>query len=464
MAAYEKLSDTTYRLTVSCGYNTKGRQIRKRKTIDLSDIPEKKREEEVMRQWYVFKTEVESGTFIDASKITFAEFIDRWLKDYARVQLEPKSLYGYEVMIYQRIIPALGHIKLDKLQPTHLMEFYNNLTETGIRMDSKCKPKEHVFEKMKGTGMSIKEMSENAGVSDKVIDRIRLRKNINRASAINICDAFKMKFDEAFDVVSKEGGLSDRTRKHHHSLISSILEKAVKWQVIKDNPASRATPPKVAKKAVNYYNEEQTKALLEALEEEPIKYRTMAILDVFTGLRTGEFMGLEWDDVDFENGTIRIMRASQYVNGKGTFTKDPKNETSVRMISIPDVVMILLKKYKAWQNEQQLNCGSLWKNSNRLFTSWDGAPEFTYALTNWFPGFLERHNLPKITPHGLRHTSATLLAFMGLDATSISKRLGHARTSTTMDIYAHALKKADHAASNMLQNLLVPSNEKKEAK
>lgn len=72
---------------------------------------------------------------MDAGKITFEDFIQKWLKDYAEPELAPKTLYRYKELLNSRIIPALGHIKLNKLQPTHLTEFYNNLRENGIRLE-----------------------------------------------------------------------------------------------------------------------------------------------------------------------------------------------------------------------------------------------------------------------------------------------------------------------------------------
>lgn len=177
---------------------------------------------------------------------------------------------------------------------------------------------------------------------------------------------------------------------------------------------------------------------------------------VFAGLRIGELMGLTWENIDFENNAIDIVRASQYITGKGTFEKQPKNETSIRRISMPAPIMSILKEYRIWWLEQKIKCGDLWKNSDRLFVTWDGQPMFIYTLTNWFPDFLKRHNLPKITPHGLRHTMASLLDAQGMETSKISKRLGHARISTTLDIYTHVFKKADTAAADLLERTLLP--------
>lgn len=180
----------------------------------------------------------------------------------------------------------------------------------------------------------------------------------------------------------------------------------------------------------------------------------MVLLDIYTGMRCGELMGLSWSNINLEIRTIKIVQASQYLPEKGTFMKDTKNDSSVRLVSIPQSLVSLLKKYKAYWDEEKLKAGELWTNSDLLFTKWNGGPMFTYTLTNWFPEFLKRHKLPHITPHGLRHTSATLLISQGINIRAVSERFGHARTSTTMDIYAHALKSSDREAADKLDNLL----------
>ncbi|HEY5575354.1 MAG TPA: N-terminal phage integrase SAM-like domain-containing protein [Clostridiaceae bacterium] len=127
MAAIEKRGDNTYRITVSCGMDKTSNQIRKRKTIDLSHIKPVKQLAEAEKQYFIFKNEVDKGLYMDAGKITFEDFAIKWLKDYGENSLAPKTLFSYQDLLFKRIIPAIGHIKLEKLQPTHLIEFYNNL-------------------------------------------------------------------------------------------------------------------------------------------------------------------------------------------------------------------------------------------------------------------------------------------------------------------------------------------------
>ncbi|BAH07659.1 site-specific integrase [Clostridium kluyveri] len=413
MASIEKRGDNSYRLTVSCGYDKKGKKIIKRKTINLSHIRPGKQLEEANKQWVLFKDEIEKGIYLDSGKITFEEFIKKWLKDYAEAELAPKTLYRYKELLYTRIIPALGHIKLNKLQPTHITEFYSNLREDGIRNDG------------------------------------------------------------------KPGGLSERTILHHHRLISSILATAIQWGFILNNPALRLKAPKVEKKEARHFNIEETAYVLQLIENEPIKYKTMITLAIYGGMREGELTALTWSDINFDDCTIKINKSLQHLPGRDTFIKSTKTETT-RLISIPISVMTLLKEYKRWQNTEKLKLGNLWHDSDALFTATDGKSIFPSTISKWFLKFIRKHNesiinddkippkdkskylLKEVNFHGLRHTSATLLINQGVDITTVSKRLGHARTSTTTDIYSHSLQKADVEAADKLENLF--NNEVNKAK
>ncbi|MPM23021.1 hypothetical protein SDC9_69483 [bioreactor metagenome] len=158
---------------------------------------------------------------------------------------------------------------------------------------------------------------------------------------------------------------------------------------------------------------------------------------------------------------IHIEQCAQYLPGKGVFLKDPKNESSKRLISIPQCVTDILKQHKKNQAVDRLQMGNKWMASDRVFTSWDGRPMYPNEMSSWFPRFLGRHNLPHLNFHGLRHTSATLLIAEGATATDLSRRLGHSTTSTTMNIYAHSLQKADDLLANKMDSILTGKNAQK---
>ncbi|MDT8715560.1 tyrosine-type recombinase/integrase [Clostridium sp. 19966] len=479
MAAIEKRGDNSYRLTVSCGYDKQGKKIIKRKTVDLSHIKPNKQLEEANKQWILFKDEVEKGIYLDSGKITFEDFINKWLKDYAEPELAPKTLFRYKEIINSRIIPALGHIKINKLQPTHLTEFYNNLRESGIRLDKKYVPKENFVDLISELGYTPKDIMQKCNVSERTLLNIKHGKSVQSATANKIVTVLNIKTEYLFNTVSDNTALSERTILHHHRIISSILTCAVQWGFILNNPASRVKAPKVEKKEARHYDIDQTEYILELLQEEPIKYRTMVTLAIYGGMREGELAALTWDDVDLKNCLLRINKSLQHLTGQGTFIKSTKNETSNRIISLPPSVIALLKNYKLWQNGQKSDMGDLWNDTNSLFTAIDGTYIFPGIVGSWFSNFIARHNkkimdddtikkddkekylLDRVNFHGLRHTSATILINQGMDVTTVSKRLGHARTSTTTDIYAHSLKKADFEASQKLEELFNKKNKSK---
>ncbi len=131
MATIRKRGNT-YQIRVSCGYDSSGKQIEKSITWKpAAGMTKRQIEKELERQKVLFEEKCRTGQFLDGN-ITFAEFTARWLKDYAEKQLKAKTITGYKNML-PRILAAIGHIKLSKLQPHHLMEFYNSLGETGVR-------------------------------------------------------------------------------------------------------------------------------------------------------------------------------------------------------------------------------------------------------------------------------------------------------------------------------------------
>jgi integrase len=226
--------------------------------------------------------------------------------------------------------------------------------------------------------------------------------------------------------------------------------------VIPSNPASRVKPPKVARTESKFLDEKETAKLLALLEGETIQYSTMIKMFIYSGLRRGEMCGLEWDDIDFENQIITVRRSSQYVLGKGIYTKETKTENSDRTIKLPSQAFEVLKEYKVWQTQERLKMGDRWGNSDRIFTQWDGKPIHPDTITGWFHDFIAKTDLLQITIHSLRHTNITLLLAAGVPLRTVSYRAGHVQTSTTQNIYAHAIRTADEMASEALDDILTP--------
>lgn len=281
-------------------------------------------------------------------------------------------------------------------------------------------------------------------------------KNISFTSANQICSGLNLKLANTFETVNQKDSLSANTIQHYHAVISTILNTAVQWQAITSNPCTRVRPPKLEKKDARYLNEVQAAHLFELLETENMQYKTMIKLLLYTGFRRGELCGLEWDDIDFNNCVIHVRRSSNYVPDKGIFVDETKNLTSIRCIKVPAIAFEMLKDYRRWQIEERLKIGDQWQDHNRLFTTWNGKPIHPDTITGWFHNFIIKTDLPYITVHSLRHTNATLQIAGGVPLSTISDRLGHADTATTGRIYVHAIRSADEAAAETLENLLNP--------
>lgn len=378
-----------WELTVALGIEG-GKQVRKYCTVTANT----KREAERLLARFV--TDIESGYVGDNRNTKLENFIETWLRDYAEKNLAPKTLFRYK-QLTKRIKLALGHLKLEKIKPTHLLSFYNNLLEPGIRQDNR---------------------------------------------------------QQDPDTKKQLKGLSERTVLHYHRLLHTVLEAAVQWQYIAINPASRVKPPKVPKTQMACYDDQQVGLMLLALRQEPINYQALVWLAVSTGMRQGEIMGLEWKHIDLSSGTIRVEQAAQYIPGQGNFLKLPKNEYSRRVVAAPPAVMQLLKEHKVAQNEIRLQLGSKWQGDDRVFTQYNGKPMYANSMSNWFPDFAKRHNLPHMNFHGLRHTCASLLIADGATVSDLSKNLGHSNSSTTLNVYSHSFQKANEKLASKMGDIL----------
>ena len=249
--------------------------------------------------------------------------------------------------------------------------------------------------------------------------------------------------------------LSPKTVLEHHRLISAVLNQAVKECLIPFNPASRADPPKIMHKDVNYFQPEQIQAICTALDQEPIKWKTLVHMFLISGARRGEILGLKWDKVDFQNKQIYICNNILYSPDIGVYESTPKTDTSKRFIALPEETMQLLRQYREWQLTERLRLGSYYQDQGFLFTQENGNPMHPDSVTDYFTKFSKKYCLPHINPHAFRHTMASMLYYNGVDSISISKRLGHAQVSTTANIYAHVIEQADKKNAEILSDIFL---------
>ena len=372
----EKRGKNSYRLVCYNGFDLNGKSIRHTKTIHGS-------KKDAKIELAKFVADVQNGMVVEGKALKFSEFTEIWKRDYGSKELAPSTYKRYIRMLETRILPYFGHFYVNKIKPTDIMLFYDQLSRDT---------------------------------------QLIRKKGNNGAKTIK--------------------PLSSKTILEHHRLLRSMLHRAVYWQMIVSNPAERVQPPKTMKPKRKYYDDDQSKILLSnlmQLGENQIKYKVAIILTIFTGFRLGELMGLEWDDINFNDGIVSVNRSSQYLADKGVFTKTPKTESSIRDVAMPEFVISLLEEYKLWYEEQKSLYGDLWTNSNRLFVQADGKPMHPSTISKWFVKYVGQIGLPVINFHGLRHTNATLLIAQNIDVAVVAARLGHAQITTTYNFYVHPI-------------------------
>lgn len=416
----------SYHIEVFLGRDIYGKKIRESITYtpDPSLTPKKKQKavEDFARE---FETKIKNGIAMDGRKITLKEFTDRWLEEYAAQKLEPGTVEKYRDEL-DKILPVLGHLKLTELRPPNINSFLLSLSKDGARKDG------------------------------------------------------------------KPGGYAKGSIAKTSAVLSSVLRTATDWELIERNPMDkvRLQAEPTAEK-LKFFTPEQASAFLEYIEqpykiqtkghkrvddtgkeytvgsyeitkELPEQFRVLFNLAIFSGLRKGELLALQWSDIDFDTDQIHVTKAVSVVNGQ-PICKAPKTKNSVRSVTIPAFLTARLRALKAAQTRYRLSVGDYWQGDNWVFTQENGkmmnysTPHHTMhdIITRYNAGKPEAEQIPHIPFHGLRHTSATLLIASKQDVRTVSSRLGHAQASTTMNIYAHALKETDRKAANALEEMLV---------
>ena len=256
---------------------------------------------------------------------------------------------------------------------------------------------------------------------------------------------------------STGGKLSAGTIRYHVAFISSVLDYAVKMDMLQDNPCRRVSLPPVESKEKEVYTLEEALHFLESLETAPLRYQAFFTLAIFGGFRRGELLGLEWADIDFSAQLVTIRRTSQYTKDRGVFTDTTKTKGSQRTLKLPEAVFAVLKRHRADQAQQRLLMGDRWTAENRLFTNDNGGPLHPNVPYTWLKKFCKKTGQRFLGLHMFRHLNASLMIGSGVDVRTVSAMLGHSNASTTLDIYAHSFEEVQARASDMLENLLKTS-------
>ena len=362
-----------------------------RVTVDIDSITGKqvqrtitgKSQKEVSQKMREIAVEVDQKTYKAPCKLTVGEWLDIWKAEYTG-DVKPSTAYLYGRNIDQYIIPYLGAVKLEKLTPLQVQEFYNRL----------LKP-----------------------------DKEEARP------------------------------LSAKTVRNVHGVLHKALEQAVQVGYIRSNPASACKPPRAAKAEIRPLDADQVSAFLKSLQGHPHEY--LYQVTMFTGLRQGEVLGLTWDCLDMERGTLLVkqqLRREQKKGGKYYFSLTKNNK--IRVLTLAPSVVRLFRLQKIRQNGMRAKAGELWQETNLIFTNEMGDRLSYRTVYDCFKRVMVKIGAPSTRFHDLRHTYAVMAIQSGDDIKTVQENLGHATAAFTLDVYGHVTAQMKQASADRMEKFI----------
>ncbi|MCW2605485.1 MAG: Integrase [Frankiales bacterium] len=317
----------------------------------------------------------DAGVALTAGQsLTVAAWLEHWVETIAARKVRPSTLEGYRSRIRLYMVPALGHHRLDRLQPEHLEAFYGELSD------------QH---------------------------------------------------------------LSTSTVLQVHRILSRALKVAVQRGRVGRNVCQLVDAPSLQHYEVEPLTAAEARALLTAAAGTPNGARWSVALAL--GLRQGEALGLWWDDIDLEAGTLRVRRALQRRKGEGLVFVEPKSRAGRRTILLPAPLIHALKVHKSRQLQDRVRAANLWQGEHPLvFAQANGRP--INPATDWkaWKALLTTAGVRDARLHDARHTAATLLLQQGVPARVAMQVLGHSQIGLTLGTYSHVVPElAQEAASRM---------------
>jgi integrase len=348
-----------------------------------------KTKREAEKELAKFVTEIETGEYISPQKMSFSSFVEEWKKKYAGKELAPKTLKNYLIHLKNHILPVIGHKQIDQILPMHILSLLDDISKSGARID--------------GRGQT----------------------------------------------------LSSGTIQYIYRVIKNVFNQAVNWKLLQTHPIAGIKKPKVVSKDIEYYSEVEAQAVIFALTQEPLMWRIYCTAALIGGFRRGELVALEWSDINYEEQSIWINKSISLTENGQAVLGEPKSKSSIGKVDMPEWFMELLKLYQNKWEENKRNVQDLWIGAEHYYVFHGGFGKplyFTYP-SEWWRRFTEKHNLKRISLHGLRHTTAIILLEKQTDLKTIQERLRHSNFTTTANIYTHVTRKVSREAANKFDDL-----------
>lgn len=431
-----------------------------RKPPDTSEI---KADKEVKGIAYNFEQQVKNGDYqTEKQFMTFKDYSDIWLQ---RCKATNSPTYHSNATKVLKIINSkFGHIQLRKINQQLIQNYFNELDKVEI-VDNKAvlaKPINDITKRF-----NSRKLADDNGFSKTSILYAKRGYKVEIKTAELLAKAYEFKMGEYFDIIKTTRQMAKESKLKHKRIISAVLGSAVKEGIIKVNYAQamylqKITGPEYETKLLHF---EEIKKLLQYLDNKvELKKRSAILILVHMGLRIGELLGLEWQDIDFEKNTMKIERSSAYVDGK-LITKAPKSKNSKRTLRMTNKVNLTLQEYKKYWDDMSNIPGNNYKVQNRLFAEWNtGNSLFRNTIDLWFKKILEECSLPRVNLHSLRHSNLSILIKNNTPVHIVSAFAGHHKPSVTLNIYTHIMKgDPELAAENLNKAFDFENNDENKA-
>ncbi len=394
--SYIKIEEGKYRIFVSDGTNLDGSRRRHSKRV-TTDLKGRDLERFLMLAEFDFEDEIrkKDPKFLELNKGTLENYSNWWINykvDHDEIEATTKEFYTKR--LNDRILPFAGKQILGDLTNSDMLELMKMIKESPAK--------------------------------------------------------------------TKSGKLSRKSIKHYHTVLSTMFNDAMKLKILTENPMENITvkaPPVKVKD--NYWELNEIQKFLQLLfKHASIKHQLAMLLVMSIGNRAGELSALRWNRIDLQKMRVRMDEANAYTVETGPYIKDTKNETSERTVAFPPILVNLFLEHRENERLKKELAGDSWlghedPEEDFVFTQDKGKAMFVGSLPKWFRKFIKRHGLKHITFHGLRHTNSTVLIGKGINVVSVSHNLGHARPSTTTDLYSHHLESVEETMANIFEEIIV---------
>lgn len=268
-----------------------------------------------------------------------------------------------------------------------------------------------------------------------------------------LCDVRPLDIQNLYTDMTEQG-LSPRTVRYTHAVLSSALKQAIRWHMLIHNPCEAVELPRSERREMKAFSPEEAESFLKSAKEN--EQGVTFAFALATGMRPEEYLGLKWSDIDLEKGTAVVRRVLVRRKGGGWYFGEPKTSRSRRTVPLPATIVKLLVAHRRKQVAARLKAGAAYQNNDLVFATGGGTPHSSRNLAQrQFLAILKKAELPlNFRLYDLRHSCATLLLVAGENPKVVSERLGHASVVLTLDTYSHVLPTMQEAASQKLERIL----------